>query len=102
MNYIDENAMKETLFGKGNRKAASPTESAAGGNRYRERSGAGCLNGEAEASALGQHVTRVKCKSGMAGYAFDGRRGCSKRVVPRIVDNSPRNTFLYSGAFFIK
>ena len=78
--------MKETLFGKGNRKAASPTESAAGGNRYRERSGAGCLNGEAEASALGQHVTRVKCKSGSAEHAFDGRHGFSKRVVPRIID----------------
>ena len=34
---------------------------------------------------LGQHVAHVKRKRGMAEYAFDGRNGRSKRVVPRIM-----------------
>lgn len=36
--------MKETLAGENDRKTASPTESAVSGKRYREHSGAGCLN----------------------------------------------------------
>lgn len=43
-----KNAMKETLIGKSDRKTASATESAASGNRYGERSGAGCLNRTAQ------------------------------------------------------
>ncbi len=96
MNYIDENAMKETLANENDRKTASPTESAVRGSWRREHSGADDL----KRRSVCRHLIRI-----IRGRALSVREDkafwvLSMRVVPRVYFRlSVPEYSLYSGIF---